>query len=1081
MKKNKSDIFLNERVSASAGAGKTYALTNRFIALAFRERTEGSKFDPTSITALTFTKKAAGEFLSNILKRLAKAATSDVDFEKLVSEITKISKLENESAFDIKKEDVCALLAACVKNLNRLHLSTIDSFFSSALRAFSSESGIFKKLGIISESKYALVESKIMDSMLDEYSKDEVTFNYFYQVIKDTSYGNDDSQLGGTLENTIKGAHSKFLEFPNLKKWGDIKKIIDCNVPEWDEESFQKDLSQLEQNLAEKGIIDSASSILKFLKESTPFTFPSDKCSPILTIIDAIKNNRLDENLPLRSRTKFVLDSQNLKLFASLLMRLYYNHVKVSCKKAYAVGEIVATFERKYNELVRANGELRFDDIPLLLNSLDEFDVNMLEYRLDNQTKHWLIDEFQDTSRQQWLFLKKLIDNVVYENGEKTFYYVGDVKQSIYSWRGGDKDLFDEVYNSYNASGETFIWDGAELANSYRSGRAIIDFVNEVFTRKSLDNVENEYTVNSDLYEVFNPAAIDSFGSIFKRHTTKIENAYVQLSYVEKCKKESGSASEDDSPQNDVQIEKICDEIFKIIKETKPLERGKTCAILVLKNETEGKVIEYLREHLSGTGISVAGEMKRKLVDENLLVPTFLQTLKYVVHPSDTAAFEFVKMSPLRNLVSASDFRAKSLSKISEGGLCGFLSEFKTEIFNYYKSQNKNIPTRESEIFAKLFEACREFDESGLSGIENAIKFLSEKEYDLTGTSNVIQVMTIHKSKGLGFDMVILPDIYKLKYRERKGLSYLVEGNQRQGLYYPMKGFYANINDKFESISSSNKQREDFENLCKMYVALTRSKTAMYLVMPNFEDSKKLSNEGMFFNAVNRVKNCEELESDDSTMRYSIGNKAWYEDSSKGKNDESINKTQSIEKIENPKFVEKIERVKSASKLADKTVEFNAESAEFGSAVHKAFELVKLDKTQVAESVKRAVNSANLKESLKGEVERILAKNLSKDEIAQYFVADENEEIRNELEFDVMQEGKLARGIVDKIKIKRNASSVIEKITIIDFKRSGNFLEERAIQLRAYRNAMIKLFKVESSQIELKIIDYSDAKIYNIL
>ena len=144
------EIFQNERVSASAGSGKTYALTKRFIALASKEIDAKTKLpDPTRITALTFTRKSAGEFLGKILTRLAEASSDPEKAKALSYEIEELTFGEAKNGKYITQDKVQLLLKQCVKNLNKLKLSTIDSFFSSALKAFSNETGIFSKISII--------------------------------------------------------------------------------------------------------------------------------------------------------------------------------------------------------------------------------------------------------------------------------------------------------------------------------------------------------------------------------------------------------------------------------------------------------------------------------------------------------------------------------------------------------------------------------------------------------------------------------------------------------------------------------------------------------------------------------------------------------------------------------------------------------------------------------------------------------------------------------------------------------------------------------------------------------------------
>ena len=107
-----------------------------------------------------------------------------------------------------------------------------------------------------------------------------------------------------------------------------------------------------------------------------------------------------------------------------------------------------------------------------------------IDYRLDSEIDHWLLDEFQDTSVGQWSVLRNLVDEAVQDpTGERTFFCVGDVKQAIFTWREGDPRLFQDILDQYNAAEPGTISEG-KLVDSWRSGPALIEMVNAVFGKK---------------------------------------------------------------------------------------------------------------------------------------------------------------------------------------------------------------------------------------------------------------------------------------------------------------------------------------------------------------------------------------------------------------------------------------------------------------------------------------------------------------------------------------------------------------------------------------------------------------------
>ena len=174
--KDLPEIFKNERVSASAGSGKTYALTSRFIALALRETDPETNLpDPAKIAALTFTRKSAGEFLGKILTRLAEAAQDDRAAAALSDEIERLSAGGKSGGGYITREDAMRLLRQCVRNLDKLRLSTIDSFFSSVLKIFSNELAIFSEIKILDAFAQKAEESKVADEILRDNTVDAKT------------------------------------------------------------------------------------------------------------------------------------------------------------------------------------------------------------------------------------------------------------------------------------------------------------------------------------------------------------------------------------------------------------------------------------------------------------------------------------------------------------------------------------------------------------------------------------------------------------------------------------------------------------------------------------------------------------------------------------------------------------------------------------------------------------------------------------------------------------------------------------------------------------------------------------------
>ena len=165
---------------------------------------------------------------------------------------------------------------------------------------------------------------------------------------------------------------------------------------------------------------------------------------------------------------------ESLSLVVQSILRHEFERRIRRTRGAY---EILSATEAVYDEKVRSRGGLTFADFPLLLGGNDDPLARLeVEFRLDGQFRHWLLDEFQDTSPAQWRVLENLVEEAIHDPEDaRAFFCVGDVKQAIYGWRGGDSRLFDMLRERYSGRLEE-----SALNYSWRSGPDVLGVVNEV-------------------------------------------------------------------------------------------------------------------------------------------------------------------------------------------------------------------------------------------------------------------------------------------------------------------------------------------------------------------------------------------------------------------------------------------------------------------------------------------------------------------------------------------------------------------------------------------------------------------------
>ena len=274
---------------------------------------------------------------------------------------------------------------------------------------------------------------------------------------------------------------------------------------------------------------------------------------------------------------------------------------------------LMQKFEDFYARLIRSTGLVTFSDITdSLARKSADVDWNASAgYRIDQTFEHWLLDEFQDTSRPQWKILKTFIDEVVMDPGHgRSFFYVGDTKQAIYSWRGGDPDLFFEIFDAYTPA----IEDARALTESWRSCQAILDFVNKVFG--DLDPVQSILEIPV--------ATAEKWASAWSNHTASPKTRDIK-GYAEwvSVPKNDG----EDEEEGDAQDRKV----LEILLATRAWERGLSCA--VLKRDNNG--VSSLAALLQSKGIPVAVEGRTNPCVDNPLGAALMAALRVVASPED--------------------------------------------------------------------------------------------------------------------------------------------------------------------------------------------------------------------------------------------------------------------------------------------------------------------------------------------------------------------------------------------------------------------------------------------------------------
>ncbi|MCK5341101.1 MAG: UvrD-helicase domain-containing protein, partial [Desulfobulbaceae bacterium] len=801
------DTFKHTAIAASAGSGKTFQLAHRYIGLL------ASGVLPEKIVALTFSRKAAGEIFDSIVSYLCKAACSKENA---------LLTAERINCPDLRQKNFLLLLKKLIQSLPRLQIGTLDGFAVGVAKAFPFELGIPRNFELLDNdgAEAACARQTVLRRLFNRRLIDSKTRDAFFAAFKMATFGAEEKKLIETLNTFIREYHDTFLLCPSAHCWGMSERI-------WPQGS---------EWLRDPPDLDAAASALESLVDKTltgniltrwqTFISAARAFSPAIPL-DKKQLYLFEKLLPIASdllqgtaeikinRTALSLDREIGLLAHTLVRHIMHKEIETNLTRSRGIYRLLHHYEQSYDSFVRRKGKLTFDDVQYLLspgNPLNQDTVlsseagdNRLyiDFRLDAKLDHWLLDEFQDTSDLQWMVLANLIDEVVQDqSGRRSFFYVGDVKQAIYGWRKGNARLFGEILRQY----EGLITE-KPLDRSFRSSQPVIDTINSIFEK-----------LPSDLPK----AAGSEWRKIWRKHEC-----------AEGIVPENGFAAILEPPCDDGVKPDASDRytiLAKLLSEIDPIPKKISVAVLVRSNAQGRDIVNFLRKECPEFSVCHEGQAE---IRDNPVVGLLLSLVQVAAHPGDSFAARHLMMSPLDAVIrkECHTYEPLPLILLTEIMESGFQSFFRS--WGEKLDAAAALDAFGQKRLADLITAAGEFDATGSRSCNDLILFLKNYKIKDAPAENTIRVMTIHQSKGLGFDMVVLPEMQNRSMITGRVGEFEIfrhaEKNSAGVLKMPRKPFAAGdpvLAAKIEERAAMN----CFEELCTLYVALTRAKQGLYII-----------------------------------------------------------------------------------------------------------------------------------------------------------------------------------------------------------------------------------------------------------
>ncbi|MCR2112897.1 RecB-like helicase [Campylobacter upsaliensis] len=694
-------------LEASAGSGKTFALSMRFVALILN----GAKID--EILAITFTKKATNEMKKRVIENFLTFDKKEAEMKELCKLLGK-DKEELIRLRDTKKEEFLR------KNLK---IYTFDALFSQILRSFA------LNLGLMSDFESVENSQDVRRAFLKKLSKEELKklATYILKIDEKEHFFNE-------LESLYQNAYFKSLNItnqPDLSKlqsaYDDLRKYC----LSFDNEKLKNNFKSEKLHLKE------------FLKSPIIDQFEERKYLQDLAQEDVNFTTKRERFL--ESLRQYALELENFKI-------------------ANLMGLLKIFIEAK-NDLHKNKNILSFSDISRRVLDLIRSDLkDMIYFRLDGRISHLLIDEFQDTSVVQYEILKPIIAELVSGEGVKknrSFFYVGDKKQSIYRFRNSKKELFDLLKNTFTQI------KTESLDTNYRSLGYLIEFVNTQFKNK---------------FENFIPQ------KILEQNQNK---GFVRIVQSE----------EKDTKKTKQELLKVLKEQLDFLHQ-KGVLYEKIC-ILCWQNNDANEILEYLKEHKIP-----AFTQSNILLENKASVRLVLEYAKYCIFGD---AFylevmrEFLDFEPKRLQLD--------LAKSPEQNMLYLIKNLKLDLADIALLQFLEYAKQKGNFMELLFNPC-------------PLKMIDEENYG-------ISIMTVHKSKGLEFDYVVVLD--RLSKGQNDNEQILLEYDIQKGWELRIKNaFHKAARDaSYQNFLARIEKAQKDDDINKLYVALTRAKNGLIVIKKN--------------------------------------------------------------------------------------------------------------------------------------------------------------------------------------------------------------------------------------------------------
>ena len=1044
-----SEKDLRQLWRASAGTGKTHALTGHYLKLLRAEA------EPDTILATTFTRKAAGEIFGRVLTRAAEQADTDPEARALTLKL-------------------CGVL-------QRMAISTLDSFFQRMGAGFRLELDIPADPVVVDDKSplAAGLRQRTIARLLSEGRGRADHLDTMLDLLMRLHHDTQKRSVATAIDGIVMKHSEVFREASELEQWTGLE--VPTEPDDADMESAARAIEGLKDVIpTNKGDGLPAKAWLG-VWEKDPRLIREGEWD--LLMKKGLSNKILFKQSAFSRKE---IPDEWRKAYGRVVQKIKAVQLGRIVRQSRATWELMSRFDALYSELRVEQGVLLYSDIPQRLVELvdptgdtearftKEDLMNEIQFRLDAKVTHLLLDEFQDTSTGQWRILERFAREILSE-GDRSLFVVGDTKQAIYGWRGGEARLFDAVEEMMGPDASK------TMDTSYRSSPAVLGVVNRVFAEVA--GTQAWKGDKADLkaaqqfaaaYEPLEPHHLELPGLVsFESSPPQEGTADDDVDFVGGERDEPNDGLSDPDNATEMVLSHF-DFVARRVGEIHAQAPGATIGVLATTNAA----IDRLLLKFQKAGLPASGEGRNPLADHPA-VAHLLAVLCVADHPGDAASVFQIRRGPIaeqlgftadaRPAVVARELRAQ----LSDRGFADLLAEWATWLAPHVDDTGRAKLNRLVQL-AVAYDA--QYPAADTLRPRRFVDFVEQTKVE-EPTQSPIRVMTVHKSKGLEFDVVVLPELDKKLMLNAQGV--LIDRPDPLG---PVHGVYRwpkkelrDIAPQLEQAYSRERTRRHEENLCALYVAMTRAERALFLLVEPANENRKDSSTVTHGNALRDILGNPDDKQNRTIAFTGDGDVPWYHGFEAA--------DQALPTVDRGLGSLDFPRDAAPTRMRPTVSPSSAEVR--GGTVRGAALLSRQPSwgqrygTRVHEALCEIEYVDDFDE---GGASEELVKAFGHDLVREAFTRrfDREDAPWRERRFAVLQGGRVLRGSFDRVVVGRNAAGEVDAVHLIDFKtdalKAGDDatlkrkVETYRGQMDAYREALSILLKLPHSAITAELL-----------